>query len=284
MMDSRRKIVVYGGAVLVAIAITAIFLARSPRPNLYRGKSVREWVALLDPQSGQEKRREDASWALVQLGNKALPDLEAILAWRRNRLVDAARGYAIRFGLARPSSISPLDLQSLACEAAFNLAERAEVDISRLVPHLRYHLTNGTYADSNSARALVRAGPDGIAVLTNLVLTGTINVRAQAGWALHFTNKRPEAIAALIQSASSDPLPQLRAEALLYLQGSHGAPEALVPLGLGFLHSDDGYARWTAATLLQDYVSKDEVRVALQAALTDTDSRVRGAAERALKQ
>jgi hypothetical protein len=119
-----------------------------------------------------------------------------------------------------------------------------------------------------------------VAVLTNLLLTGSINIRAQAGWALHFVNKRPETIAALIRSANTDPVAQLRSEALLYLQGSQGPAEQLVPLGLRFPRSDDGYDRWMAAKLLADYVSQDDVRVALEKALTDTDQRVRNVAER----
>src|SRR6185295_9117307 len=117
------------------------------------------------------------------------PELESILAWRPN-LRETIRSYALRFGIVKPRPIHPLELQSRACEAAYKLAEQANVDISRLVPQLRYHFTNGTYAGSNSGRALAGAGPTGIAVLTNLLLTGTRSVRDQAGWSLHHVKRR----------------------------------------------------------------------------------------------
>ena len=90
---------------------------------------------------------------------------------------ETIRDDAIRFRIMKPHPIHPLELQSRACEAAYNLAERGDVDISGLVPHLQYHFTNGTYADSNSGRALAAAGPAGIAVLSNLLATGTHAVR-----------------------------------------------------------------------------------------------------------
>jgi len=284
MTRLRTKTWLLAATVVAVVAFVAIRVATFPSARLYQGKTIREWVPLLDPQVGQEKKREEAAWAIMQTGTNAVSELERILAWRRNRLVETAQGYAIRFGFTTPPPIHPLELQSRACEAAYNLAERANVDISRLIPHLRYHFTNGTYADSNSSRALAHAGPAGIAVLTNLLFTGTRNVRDQAGWALHHVKSKPEVIAALIRSASTETDQQIRANFLLYLEGSRGPAEQLVPLGLKFIRSDDGYTRWAAASMLRDYVSIAEVRSALEQALTDSDSRVRSAAERALQE
>jgi hypothetical protein len=64
---------------------------------------------------------------------------------------------AIGFHLAKPPAISPLELQNRACEAAYHHAEWANVDIGPLVPQLRYHFTNGTYADVSSGRTLAQA-------------------------------------------------------------------------------------------------------------------------------
>ena len=126
----------------MAFAAVVLVVLQIPKPRLYQGKSITEWVSLLDPQVGQEKKREEAAWAIVQTG----------------------------------------------------------------------------------------------------------------------------------------------ANAVLYLERSRGPAEQLVPLGLKFPKSDDGYTRWAAASLLPGYVNVPEVRSALEQALTDSDSRVRIAAERALQE
>src|SRR5262249_28499316 len=83
-------------------------------------------------------------------------------------------------------------------------------------------------------------------------------VRDQAGWALQHVKKRPEVIAALILSANTDPNKVLRANAVGYLSSCGGPAEQLVPLGLRFLQSEDGYDRWQGALLLRDYQSVSE--------------------------
>src|SRR5260370_24078358 len=204
----------------VTLALGVMGISTLSRPPLYQGKTVRQWVSLLDMHVDHQKEREQASSALVQIGAAALPELERILAWRPSNM-ETIRDYAVRFRIAKPRAINPLELQSRACEAAYHLAEGAKVDISGLVPLLQYHFTNGTYADSNSGRALARAGPIGVTVLTNLLFTGRRSVRDQAGWALGgYVKSEPELIAALIQSAKSDAAETLRAMAVMYMRGS----------------------------------------------------------------
>ena len=281
MKAARRMRVQLGLCLVVALALGVLAISVWSKPKVYQGKTARQWVSLLDMHVDYRQQRDEASWALVQMGTSALPELERILAWRPG-VRETVRNCAVRFRLAKPRPVAPLELQSRACEAAYHLAERADVDISRLVPHLQYHFTNGTYADSNSGRALAGAGPTGITVLTNLLVTGKRSVRDNAGAALGHVDRRPEVIDALIRSANSDPDPTLRANAVLYLGGSHGPAQQMVPLGLKFLKSDDGYDRWAAALLLQDYRTIREVRTALEAAISDPDDRVRSVIERAL--
>ena len=161
---------------------------------------------------------------------------------------------------------------------------RGDVDISGLVPHLQHHFTHGTYADSNSGRALAAAGPAGIAVLSNLLATGTHAVRDQAGWSLHHVKKRPEVIAALIKSATTDPDRALRANAFLYLSRCGGPENELVQLALRFLGSEDGHHRWAGANFLRDYMAVSAVRTAFESARADDDERFRSVIEGALKQ
>jgi HEAT repeat protein len=266
-----------------ALLIVAFGLIALSKPKLYQRKTVSQWVALLDTQVDNQKQREDASSALVQIGAAALPHLERILAWRPD-IWETVRNYGVRCHFVKPREVNPLELQSRACEAAYKLAERAQVDISRLVPQLQYHFTNGTYADLSSGRALANAGPAGISALTNFLSTGGRSVRDNAGSALRHAISRPEVIEALIRSANSEPDPMLGANALLYLSGSGAEAQQVVPLGLTFLKSDDGYRRWAAASLLLRYRAVPEAQAALVSAISDPDQRVRSVSERALKE
>jgi hypothetical protein len=283
MKSSHKKALGFAIIVIAASVVTTTFVAKSAKPKLYHGRTVTEWVARLDPHVGHQKQREEAAWEIVQIKAAALPDLERILAWRRNALLETVQGYAIRFHLAKPPSLTSFELQRRACEAAYNLAKHANVDISSLVPQLSYHFTNGANADINAGLALAQAGPAGIAVLTNLLLVGPHNLRDYAGGALRHVRSRPEVIAALVSSAETETNLMLRANAMLYLSRSRAPAVQLVPLGLKRLQSDDGYERWAAASMLVDYADLPDVRVALEQAKRDADPRVRDAAERALQ-
>ena len=279
MSTSKRPVAV----LLAVLSIVAFGLMVLPKPKLYQGKTVRQWVALLDTHVDNQKQREGASSVLVQIGVAALLDLEPILAWRPG-IWENVRSYGVQFGFAKPREVNPSELQSRACEAAYSLAEQAHVDIGRLVPHLLYHFTNGTYADSSGGRALANAGPAGITALTNLLYSGGRTVRDNAGAALGHACRRPEVIEALVRSATSEPDPVLRANAVLYLRDSGAPAQQVVPLGLSFLKSDDGYQRWAAASLLLQYRADPEARAALASTISDADQRVRSVGERALKQ
>jgi hypothetical protein len=251
-------------AVLLAVLlITGAGLFAWPKPKLYQGKTVRQWVGLLDPHVDNQKQREEAAWVVVQIGPAALPELESILAWRPGPL-ESLREYAVRFHLWKPRPIPPLHLQSRACEAAYHLAERGNVDISSLVPHLQYHFTNGTYGDSSSGRALAGAGRRGFCVLTNLLFTGRPAVQDMAGWSLGHVSKRPEVVAALVQYGNDDPSLAKRVNALIYLRGCDGPAELVVLLGLKYLRSESQYAQRAAVELLQDYKQDERVREALE--------------------
>ncbi len=277
---SMRRLVIT--VMICGFLFIGLLVANSPKQKLYDGKTVRQWVAELNPQSGMDEQREAASSALVRIGDDALPEIERILAWRSRAWIEKAKGLAMRCRLMKPPLFRPQELQSRACEAARRLAEFKNSDINRLVPHLEYHFTNGTYADWSSGEALARAGTAGINVLTNQLFTGKMNVRDMAGSSLRQVRTNTVAVAALIQSAKTETNAQLRANTLLYLTQSAGAPEQLVPLGLGFLQSGDGYERWAAARLLEPFATLPEVRAAFELALEDSDARVQRVARAAL--
>lgn len=261
MRPARRKLIVVGITLVLATgAWVGLMLARKP-PVTHKGKTVREWVLAID--YSDENKREEASWAIVQIGQPAVPELEEILAWRPHKLRDWVRGWLMRFYIVKRDELNPFDIVNRACEVAYNLGERSKTDIRLLIPHLEFHFTNGTYADSASSRGLASAGPQGIAILTNLMFSGSYNVRDQSAWALHHVNKRPEVIAALMRMANTETNAILRANALLYLHGSDGPAEVLVPLGLKFLRSTNAYDRKMAKSMLLGYKHVEEVRAAL---------------------
>jgi hypothetical protein len=255
------KLLVAAFAGLAVVVIAGFFVA--PQPKRYQGKTVRQWVAMLDMHVDYQKQREEAAMALVRIGPDALPEIQHILAWRLGPM-ESVRDYAVRFHFLQPRTIPQRELQSRACEAAYHIAEEANVDISSLVPNLRYHFTNGTYADSNSGRALARAGASGFSVLTNLLLTGTAQVQDMAGWSLGHLKNRPDVVAALVQYANDDPTLGKRYNALIYLHGRGGPADLVVPIGLKYLQSQNSYAQKAAARLLEDYKQDERARRALQ--------------------
>jgi hypothetical protein len=264
MRFPRRKLIIIGTAMLL-IAGLWIGLKFTGTPQvIHKGKTVREWVLRIDQQAGNEKQREEASWAIVQIGQPAVPELEEILMWRPHTWRDTLRPWLIRFHIIKPDQLNSFEIVNRACEAAYNLGERTKSDLEPLVPHLEFHFTNGTYADSASSRALASAGPRGICILTNLLLfSASRHLRDQAGWALHHVSRRPEVIVALIRAANTETNASLRANALGYLRSSRAPPEKVVPLALEFLRSTNAYDRRQARWVLSGYKHLEEVRAAL---------------------
>src|SRR5262245_18707909 len=100
----HRKLIIVGTAAVVFVAglWLGIVLTRKP-PVMHQGKTVREWVLRIDQGVGNEKQREEARWAIVQIGQPAVPELEEILAWRPRKWRDHLRGWLIRFRFVEPN-------------------------------------------------------------------------------------------------------------------------------------------------------------------------------------
>jgi HEAT repeat protein len=271
-------------ALVLAIASIALVLFTAPKRPQFSGKTATQWLMMLDAHVDKRKEHDDAASALCQIGQGVVPELRRILRRRPGSIPEVVRQVATRFHLLRPEPLPLYEHQSRAARAAYILAERANADISALIPDLRFQLIQSRYAEAECARALVNAGPEGIGVLTNLMVTGPRPVRDQAGWALGMATSKPEAVEALVRAADAEPDRGLRADTLLYLSNARGHDEVLVPLGLRFLQSEDGYDRWAGASLLASRVDADGVRAALDKAANDSDERVRSTAKRALNQ
>jgi len=263
MRLAHRKLVVLGTALVIATGVwVGLLLARKP-PVTHKGKTVREWVLLIDNTGGNDRQRHKASSAIVAIGPKAVPELEEILAWRPRKWRDKFRPWLMRFHLIRQDEMWPQEVVNRACEAAYNVGEDSSTDIQSLIPHLEFHFTNGTYAYSSSSRALTSAGPRGIALLTNLMVSGSDYLRNESALALRHVNQRPEVTAALIRMLNTETNAILRVNALLYVQGSDAPAEVLVPLGLKSLRSTNAYERQKAKWILLKYRHVEEVRAAL---------------------
>lgn len=259
---------------------------RAPRHD---GKTLDEWLLMLDSNVERAADHEKASVAIHAMGASALPQLHQILRARPDSLTERIRIYAVRWKLIPRPKIPIQEKQFRAGRAAYQLAEGADVNIASLVPDLQFHLTNSNYAESEMARALVRAGPEGISCLTNLLVTGEQRVRDQAGLVLSLDRSirsQPGVQDALVLCASSDPDPRVRANAVFYLSSFRevGPSETLIALGQQYVTSDDAYERWAGAKLLAAHAaSAPEAYNALKAVLNDSDERVRSTASHALE-
>src|SRR5688500_2776501 len=140
---------------VVALLILGIFLFREPK---YEGKTAREWIYLLDPHVDQRAQHDRASEALARIGAAAIPTIRDILQTAELTPVHKLKLLAQRYRLLPPDSLELAERQYRASRAAYKIAEDAGADISSLVPHLSFHLTNSNYADTENGRALAHAG------------------------------------------------------------------------------------------------------------------------------
>jgi hypothetical protein len=285
-MKRRTKLLVLA-CLVVIIGAAVLFLTPSDHMPEYDGKTLSEWLVLLDPDVDRKNDHERAWFAIVQMGPAAVPYLHDILSSRPAPWKEQLQGYAVRWHLMKRPKLSLFEKQYRAARAAYALAESAKVDISALVPELRYHLTNSGWADTEMVRALAGAGPQGVACLTNLLMNGVARVRAQAGHALTIyraTRNLPGIQDAMIRCATSDPDQQTRANAMIYLRSYRvdGDTNKLVALGIQGLQSKDGLTRWAAAMLVGNYLSAPGARAALEGVVDDPDERVGSFARQAL--
>ena len=159
---------------LLLLAAIAGLLFTLPRTPQYNGKTLSEWLVMLDPNVDRAADHKKAAEAINQMGAAALPQLGHILRSRPNSISQRIRDYAERWHLMKPPNLILQGQQLRAARAAYNLAEDVDVNIAGLVPDLRYHLTNSNYADTEMARALARAGSEG--TLGRCVVTSELPV------------------------------------------------------------------------------------------------------------
>jgi hypothetical protein len=178
-MTSKSKVTLLVVGLLIATITLASLIV--PQTPTYEGKTPEQWLCTLNPDSGKADENRQALVAMRELGASALPQIRRVLRSRPNSPSQKLRALAVRLRLVKAPDLTFPNLQFRAGRAAYALAEDAGVDISSLVPDLRYHLMNTPFSGTEMARALAQAGPQGIAWLTNLLATGSPNVRDTLG-------------------------------------------------------------------------------------------------------
>lgn len=227
-------------------------------------KSVSEALILVGTYRGPQEH-DQALKAICQMGPRALPALGRILR-RHTSPIERVRARLVRLGLARPPQFSLRDQHLCALRAACILAENGNVDIAVLIPELVYHLTNS--ASHESAMALVRAGPAGVSILTNLLANSTnsyASARGRAAYALGLVRTNVGVRDVLKRAAVSDLDHNNRDIAAgMLLQRGATNPEAFI--ALSYLRSGDKYLLLSATNTLQKLGApeRDEVWAVLK--------------------
>ena len=276
----RTLFLTLGALVALFLIITAILL----RERKYEGKTVREWIYLLDPHVDHRAQHDHASEELTRIGAAALPTIRDILQEPKFPPLQKLKHLAQRCRLLAPDTLDLADRQYRASRAAYKIAENADVDISSLVPLLTYHLTNlPNYFGTENGRALAGAGPAGIAILTNLASHPNRNIRDSAIVSLQHARSKPGVFETYLRTVN-DPEQDIRFIALSSLARYPKAdPNLLVPLAVEHIQSTNQYDRWAATELFAAFPGDPRSLPALTNALSDPDPTVRSTATRALE-
>lgn len=273
-------------AAVLLFAVLWGVAARSMRPFRHQGRTAVEWLELMDP-GAPDTVRNAARAAFQTMGAEALPGLESVLRERPWSLRVQLRVAWRRWRGGKPTGLPYEVRQNRAAAALILLADRPGVAIAPLTPDLEFHLTHSKMPDFQMARALARAGPDGMASLTNLLRAGTPQIRDLAGWALSQepgARRLPGVRSALIAAAEVEGDLGMRSRMLLYLSFLEpgGDSTRLASLGLEALASPQGAVRRAAVELLGRHPTDPRVVPALRRAMADSEFSVSVAARRVL--
>src|SRR5215471_3107236 len=123
-MINRRALLLCVG-IIIAAGVFAWVVRHSQTAELtYQGKSLTEWVLLLDANTVHQAENDAAQRAFLNMGQQAVPGLVQILQRHTPpAFVQQLTGVAVRLHLARPPQISLGELQYRAAIACRVLAE-----------------------------------------------------------------------------------------------------------------------------------------------------------------
>jgi len=124
-----------GVIILAAFIVTAlgVFIWQS-RPQesepVYEGRTLSEWVVLLDSHTEHKAQNEAAEGAFQAMGKQAMPGLIRILHKRADPpLVAKAKALAVRFHLLRPPELQLSEFQYRAARACCVRAHGSSVGV-----------------------------------------------------------------------------------------------------------------------------------------------------------
>ena len=288
----RKRVQIVLAVLLVAVLVLIMLVSfprRAPEPA-YQGKALRQWLVLLDSDTGHKAQNDDAARAIGSMGKAALSGLIHILKQRRGPAsLEKVKGWAVRFHLWRPPELQLDEWQYRAARACCILGGWNDVDITSAIPALAYHATNAaSWRLEPFMWGLVYSGPKGLSIVTNLLAhAASPQVREEAARSLWITPKirTPETANALL-SATRDVDASVRVTAVLSLQSflrQKGLDKIIVPGAiLGLQDTNSQVRRWTIE-LLANYGSAPGVSAALSNLLSDPVPEVRRRVEEVLQ-
>ena len=288
----RKRVQIVLAVLLVAVLgliILAFFPRQAPEPA-YEGKTLRQWLVLLDSDTAHKAQNDDAARAIESMGKAALPGLIHILHQRQDpALLAKVKGWAFRFHLLRPPELQLDEWQYRAARGCCILGGWIDVDITSAIPALACHTTNAaSWRLEPFMWGLVYSGPKGISIVTNLLAhAASPQVREEAARSLWITPKiRTPEIAYALLSATRDVDASVRVTAILSLRSflrQKGLDTIIVPGAiLGLQDTNSQVRRWTIE-LLGNYSSTPGVSAALSNLLSDPVPEVRSRAEEVLQ-
>jgi hypothetical protein len=288
----RKRVQIALAALLVAV-LGLIALAPFSRPTpepTYQGKTLRQWLVLLDSHTEHKAQNDAAATAIERMGKNALPGLVHILQQRPDPpLLAKVEGWAVRFHLRRPAEIQLDEWQYRAARSCCILGGWIDVDITSAIPALASHATNATSRGLEPFMwGLVYSGPKGLSIVTNLLAqAASAQVREEAARSLWITPKiRTPEIANALLSATRDVDGSVRVTAILSLQSflrQKGLDRIILPGAILCLQDTNSAVRRYAIDLLAGYSSAPGVGAALSNLLSDPALEVRSRAQEVLE-
>ncbi len=287
----RKRLKIALAALFVALlSLILLALLHTPTPELaYQGKTLRQWLLLLDSDTAHKAQNDDSARAIESMGKQALPVLIHILEKRPAQVwLAKVEAWAVRFRLWRAPDLPLDEWQYRAARGCCILGGWIDLDITPAIPALAYHATNAaSWRLEPYMWGLVYSGPVGLSIVTNLLASAASpQVREEAARSLWITPKvRTPEIAKALLSATRDVDASVRVTAILSLQSflrHKGLDAVIVPGVVQRLQDTNSEVRRWTIQLLANYSSAPGVGAAMSNLLSDPVPQVASEAERAL--
>jgi HEAT repeat protein len=233
--------------VLILIATVSRLSVRAAEPS-YNGKPLSEWLLALhadlsdeevvaatqqnvDPAKLLEQKQSRAQEAIRQIGTNGLPallDLVSVVERNRRSVAKRIKSQDMREGLRGSNPEFREAVRGMAVDGFGILGTNAEPAI----PQLTKLLHGDPDCQLDVTRALIRVGPKGFAVLTNILNDPRDGTRNTLIWVIGEEGGNDRAVTELLIQALKDPDWSNRGNAAKFLKGKDASlvVPALIPL------------------------------------------------------